>query len=103
MSGGSYDYAFGKIRDLAEEVRRKASDHQGKTLRHGFARLLDAVADAAYELEWCDSGDTSWEQAEPVLRKVVAPHYVLGAAIDIATSAREGLDEAIRMAKEVQP
>lgn len=104
MSGGSYDYAYSKIEDLAREVRRRANDpnykRQGKALRQGFARLLDLVARAAYELEWADSGDTSWEQAEPHLRAVVSPQNVLAAALGIASCAREGLDEAIRMATE---
>lgn len=40
MSGGSYDYAYGRIRDLAEQVAQRGhacSDPKQKALRIGFA------------------------------------------------------------------
>lgn len=56
MSGGSYDYAFGSIEDLAMRVRQRAGTD---SRRLAFAALLGVVAKAAHDLEWVDSGDKS--------------------------------------------
>lgn len=54
MSGGSYDYAYFKVQDMAEEilVREKTSE-----LRREFARHMLDVAEAMKAIEWVDSGD----------------------------------------------
>jgi hypothetical protein len=51
MSGGSYDYAFGKIEDLAGQIR------QTTPLRKAFVTHLRKVAKACHDIEWVDSGD----------------------------------------------
>lgn len=52
MSGGSYDYAFGKIDDLAENIQNK--NNKG---RIAFKKLLKLVAKACHDIEWVDSSD----------------------------------------------
>lgn len=102
MSGGSYDYAFVKIDDLAGEVsaRARSSPTSERALRMAFADLLGKVATAAKALEWCDSNDTSWEDAEPVLRSLVSPQDELRAAIGEAIEARDTLKEALERAAD---
>jgi hypothetical protein len=57
MSGGSYDYAYQRIADLAEEIRMRAEgDHVD--LRAAFAAHLEKCAEAARAIEWVDSGDS---------------------------------------------
>jgi len=52
MSGGSYDYLFGRLEDAANQIK-------GSPLRRAFARHLLLISKALYEIEWADSGDTS--------------------------------------------
>lgn len=54
MSGGAYDYFFAKIDDYADEVRIKNCPY-----RQSFVNLLRKVSEAAYKIEWVDSGDCS--------------------------------------------
>jgi hypothetical protein len=58
MSGGSYDYAYHRINDLAIEVRKWANTEnlspEAKALRLRFAEHLDLVSEAAHALEWVD-------------------------------------------------
>lgn len=51
MSGGSYGYAYGKIEDLANEIRPTSP------LRKAFKTHLRKVAKACHDIEWVDSGD----------------------------------------------
>ena len=52
MSGGSYDYAYGKIDDLADHLQVNSNPK-----RLAFKELLRAVALAAHDIEWVDSND----------------------------------------------
>ena len=54
MSGGSYDYAYGRIEELASAIRARSND---RTDRRVFASLLDVCAKAARAIEWVDSCD----------------------------------------------
>lgn len=53
MSGGSYDYAFRWVDDMAERLSRKDQT----PLRRAFAAHLKLVAKAMHNIEWVDSGD----------------------------------------------
>lgn len=53
MSGGSYDYAYGRIESLAYEIAKNARTPE----RKAFVTLLSKVARAAKAIEWVDSGD----------------------------------------------
>lgn len=52
MSGGSYDYVYFKIEELANDLRVGDCPH-----RLAFKDLLYKVAKAAHDIEWVDSGD----------------------------------------------
>jgi hypothetical protein len=101
MSGGSYDYLYLRIDELADKVRDRAAraDYTHKTLRRAFAALLNRVAKAAYALEWADSGDTDFaEDALPVLRALVSRPEVLAQAVNDAKLAMAELSDAIALA-----
>lgn len=53
MSGGSYDYVFWKIEELAHSIRRQQEDPR----RASFAKLMALVGKAMHDIEWVDSGD----------------------------------------------
>lgn len=52
MSGGSYDYAYSKVDDMADSL---LSDKN--PLRRAFAKHLKLVAAAMHDIEWVDSAD----------------------------------------------
>lgn len=53
MSGGAYDYAYGRIENLAADIRGQSP------LRRAFRTHLLKVAKACHDIEWVDSGDKS--------------------------------------------
>ncbi len=50
MSGGSYNYAYLWVEDMADELG-------GDELRDAFAAHLKLVAKAMQDIEWVESGD----------------------------------------------
>lgn len=72
MSGGSYDYAYHRVREMADLLRHNVASRRRdaltdptniwnqeshQALRERFAGLLDLVATAMHDIEWTDSGD----------------------------------------------
>jgi hypothetical protein len=51
MSGGTYDYAYGRISDLADAIKPTTA------LRRVFKVHLEQVSKACHDIEWVDSGD----------------------------------------------
>ncbi len=54
MSGGSYDYAYCKLDEMAESVR--ARDNHRVT-RERVAALIRKLSKIMHDIEWIDSGD----------------------------------------------
>ena len=52
MSGGSYNYTYSQVQDMAEELQRSRSP-----MRRTFGNHLLKVAEALHDIEWVDSGD----------------------------------------------
>ena len=52
MSGGSWNYEFGRVQDLAERLCQEP-DIRRRRLGH----LLHLVAKALHDIEWVDSAD----------------------------------------------
>lgn len=55
MSGGSMDYAYSKVRMIAEEFLEGSEE----PLRRVLATELFELADVLRAIEWSDSGDTA--------------------------------------------
>lgn len=68
MSGGSYDYLYGKIDDMADSLRRQDLEPR----RAAFAKLLKLVADACHDIEWVDSCDYGKGDDHEAIDKVFA-------------------------------
>lgn len=65
MSGGTYEYAYMKIEDLAAQIKvfdASCDDYVDYKLREQFKELLYRVAKAAKAIEWNDSGDGDSEE-----------------------------------------
>lgn len=89
MSGGSYDYKFQHLEDLAQELEshsgsgkgleKDSSDYryykltrQFQPTRNKLAEALRKLADQCRAAEWIDSGDTGeegWKKIEKFLTK----------------------------------
>ena len=50
MSGGSYDYAYLKVVDMAESLSSK----NNSPLRRAFGKHLKLVAKAMHDIEWVE-------------------------------------------------
>lgn len=91
MSGGSYDYAFRAVRDMAETLQ----DRKDNPLRLAFARHLQLVSQAMHDIEWVDSCDYGQGRDHEAIRAVLHPTAELDAAIDLALRARGELEIAL--------
>ena len=105
MSGGSYDYAFGRIETLADEVEHRTKAHPTAMgpLRLAFVAHLRLVAAAMHAIEWVDSCDWGPGDEEESIRKALGPGAT-GAELDVTIDrAREALDAlavALKSAEE---
>lgn len=98
MSGGSLDYFYSRVRDIAETISAYQSPALPEHL--AFAKHLNVVADALRDLEWMWSGDTSPGDEMPALHKVISKVDVLDAAVFQAETAAKNLNDALEKAKE---
>ena len=97
MSGGSYDYAYGKIDDLADSIRPTTA------LRKAFKTHLRKVASACKDIEWVDSGDCGPGDEDEAIRACLGkdgPALVLAEAVAEAMRAKAELDAAIDLANK---
>lgn len=104
MSGGHYrpDGTEYRVREFADQVREEAGRRatEERATRIAFAKLLHRVADAMHEIDWCDSGDTSWnDRSMAALLSLVAPADRMDAARSVAEEAMESLRNEIDRSK----
>lgn len=98
MSGGSYNYAYRHIDEIADKLVNSKS-----ALRRAFGRHLQLVAKACHDIEWVDSCD--YGEGDDVLAINAAlghtgPGLVLSEIVAQAEAVRDELDKAIREAKQ---
>ena len=98
MSGGSYDYAYQGVNDMAHNLERMSSE----PLRRAFAEHLLQVATAMHAIEWVDSADYSKGAEVEHIRAVLKPGAEIEAAITMAIEAQTKLHDAIESAKQLQ-
>lgn|SRR3990167_787225 len=71
MSGGRYDYAYRKVEDFADDLRRDGGcDATSKEIRNAFAAHCRLVARAMKAIEWNDSGDGD-DNEEKLLLQII--------------------------------
>ena len=91
MSGGSLDYSFKKVNDLAEMVDSLATTN----LHFAFASHLRSVAKDLHDLAWVWSGDYGPGDEDAALRAVVTPEAQLGVATTRAETALKQLQNVL--------
>ena len=62
MSGGSWDYVYGKVQDTAETLQ-----HSSDALRRAFGNHLSLCAKALHDIEWVDSCDYGKGDERPAI------------------------------------
>jgi len=78
MSGGSYNYFYSKLRTFADEILEEEEDFDGAKpkpfleTRKEFSCFLHDLAEVCKELEWADSGDISYEDAEKSIKEFLS-------------------------------
>jgi len=99
MSGGSYDYFYGRLEQMADDVR-------GTTpLRKAFKTLLRKAAIACHDIEWVDSGDKGPGDEDKAIRDCLGEtcdYLCLQEAVKEAELASVELTKAIATAKKVK-
>lgn len=68
MSGGSYDYIYFKIEELAQQFLE-----QDDPLRKQLGEHLKLVAKALHDIEWVDSGDYGIGDDVAAIKAVLSP------------------------------
>lgn len=95
MSGGSWDYFYGKIRDAGERLIYKSEC----PARVAFGKHLLLVSEAMHDIEWVDSSDYAHGDELEAIRKCISPASEIDAAVAAANKALEQLTVAIESAK----
>ncbi len=98
MSGGSYEYAYSKIDDLADSI--KARESALTPLRRAFVEHLHLVSEAAHDIEWVDSGDCGPGDEDKAILAVLGPNCspkVLALAVDGLQDRIEELRKALEL------
>jgi hypothetical protein len=90
MSGGHYNYAYGRIEDLAADIARDANT----PLRRAFVSHLMKVAQAAKAIEWNESGDGDSREDE-LIRACISPTAELEQATEDAHKAIAELERLL--------
>lgn len=68
MSGGSLNYVYRKVEEVADMIRE---EEKSTTLHKAFAAHLDLVAKALRSLEWEQSGDSGKGDADDDIRSAM--------------------------------
>lgn len=110
MSGGSWDYLFGRIHDAADALQRdRATDRhyaldlneEQRDKRRKLGELLEKVAHALHEIEWVDSSDTSYPSDTQAIDAVFA-HMGRKPLIEMRYNENGALDEIVAKEARVQ-
>lgn len=97
MSGGSLDYGYQRVRDLAEAIERRAD----RAEHRAFAAHLHKVAEAAKALEWVWSGDRGPGDEIDLIKAVVDGSAVSAEHLsELARRANDLLEGVDRMLKD---
>ena len=75
MSGGSYDYLYQRVTDMAHTMQ-----HSDRPLRKAFGVHLLLIASAMHDVEWVDSADYGSGDEDEAIRACLPADAELRAA-----------------------
>jgi hypothetical protein len=99
MSGGSYDYFYSRVEQMADDLNANTP------LRQAFRTHLRKVAKACHDIEWVDSGDCGLGDEDKAIRECLgdaSDYLCMREAIKVAELASTELTKAIAAAKKVK-
>jgi len=91
MSGGSLNYAYSRVNDIADDIERYATT----PLHKAFASHIRDVSVALKDLEWVFSGDYGPGDEIESIRKVVTKGKEIEVVTENAYVALKELREAL--------
>lgn len=92
MSGGSLNYAYSQVENIAYDVLRRADTN----LHKAFAKHLLKVAKALYALEWVYSSDYSYGDEVEAIREVITRSEEIESAKEEAKKLIAELEEFVK-------
>ena len=99
MSGGSWDYAYSKFRDIGEQLEC-ARDPK----RRALGKLVVKISKAMHDIEWVDSGDYGTGGEVAAIDEVIGPRAELETLVEDAKTVRAQIDEVLaRIEKGANP
>lgn len=101
MSGGSWDYVYGRFEDVASRLLGSDCPH-----RRALGRRVMLFSEALHDIEWVDSCDHSPGDEIEAIRKALgddAPRLVLAEAVTEAERKVEELRRCIAEARALLP
>ena len=87
MSGGSWDYFYNRVREVADRLQGRDQSPD----RRALGAHLRKVAQALHDIEWVDSCDYVAGDETEAIRAVVSPADRLEAATEAAKLAHDEL------------
>lgn len=73
MSGGSHDYAYSKLDDIADSFYMEPEKDEYIKLRKKVADILRHMSKICHDIEWidsCDYGQEDWKEVEKMLNQI---------------------------------
>lgn len=89
MSGGSYNYAYSRVEDVADALRRSPD-----SLRRAFATHLELVAKAMHDIEWVDSHNYVPGDEDEAIRAALGANADAAQMAELAADLRRLIEEA---------
>jgi len=94
VSGGSMEYLYGKVSDVARNLERSRDP-----LRRAFAKHLYDVSRALHDIEWVDSCDYSPGDEGAAIRKCLQPDADLAVVVADAKECIKRLQALLKKRK----
>ena len=102
MSGGSYNYAYHSIDDLADSIREKGCcSCASPVIRRAFAEHLRKVSAACRAIEWNDSCDGDDREEELIMECISKTDIHSEAVVEIKNGINF-LQDALRKLESEQ-
>ena len=94
MSGGSMNYFYGEVEDVAKVIMRSTKN----PMRIAFGKHLLNISKALHDIEWVDSDDYGEGDEESAIRNVLGEHWkelTIEAALEQIDKIRMNLELSI--------
>jgi len=92
MSGGSWDYFYSKLEDVAQQLILSNCEY-----RRAMGLKLLLAADAMHDIEWVDSADMTYPAEIPAIRKFLGDNAQVLIMAELIKEAKE-LDNRLKKA-----